>query len=162
MSGDFEFSARVASLKRVHEWSKAGLMARQNLDPNSPHLFLNVTPDHGVKIIHRDAPGANTGPTPWEKNAEAPVYLKLVRQGNTFIGYMSDDGQSWKEADVPAGAPSRVELKLEDPILVGMAVTSHTAGKLTIAVFDNIKASFLAPVEPFDKIATVWGEIKSR
>jgi hypothetical protein len=160
VNGNFEISARVVSLKRVHEWSKAGLMARQSLDANSPHTFLNVTPDHGVKMIHRDAPGASTGPSPWEKNAEAPVYLKLVRQGDTFIAYMSEDGKAWKEAEVAAGTPSRAEVKLKDPILVGMAVTSHVAGKLTTAVFDNITASFLAAVEPSGKAAITWGEIK--
>jgi len=159
INGDFEISAQVVSLERANEWSKAGLMARQSLDANSPNAFLNVTPDHGVKMIHRDTVGANTGPSPWEKNAEAPVYLKLVREGDIFTAYMSDDGKIWKEAEVAAGTPSTAEVKLEEPILVGMAVTSHVAGTLTTAVFDHITGSFLA-VEPHDKVATTWGNIK--
>jgi len=159
LSGDFEISARVVSLERANEWSKAGLMARQSLDANSPNAFLNVTPDHGVKMIHRDTVGGSTGPSPWEKNAEAPVYLKLVREGNTFTAYMSDDGKTWEEAEVAAGTPSQAEVQLNDPILVGMAVTSHVQGTLTTAVFDNIAGSFLA-VEPHDKLAKIWGQIK--
>ena len=61
VSGDFEISARVVSLERANEWSKAGLMARQSLDANSPHTFLNVTPDYGIKMIHRDTVGGATG-----------------------------------------------------------------------------------------------------
>ncbi|HIE29422.1 TPA: DUF1349 domain-containing protein [Candidatus Poribacteria bacterium] len=160
VSGDFEISARVVSLKRAHEWSKAGLMARQSLDANSPHAFLNVTPDHGVKMIYRDAVGANTGPSPWEKNSEAPVYLKLVRKGDTFTAYMSDDGKTWKEAEVAAGTPSSAEVKLNDPILVGMAVTSHVQGTLTTAEFDNIAGSFILAVESYDKVTEIWGQIK--
>ena len=159
VSGDFEMSVRVVSLERANEWTKAGLMARQSLDANSPHAFLNVTPDHGVKMIHRDAVGANTGPSPWEKNAEAPVYLKLTREGNTFTAYMSDDGKTWKEAEVAAGTPSKADVILEEPILVGMAVTSHVAGTLTTAVFDTISGSMLA-VEPSGKVTTIWGKIK--
>ena len=159
VSGDFEISVRVVSLERANEWSKAGLMARQSLDANSPNAFLNVTPDYGVKMIHRDTVGASTGPEPWEKNAEAPVYLKLVREGDTFTAYMSDDGKTWKEAEVAAGTPSTAIVELNDPILVGMAVTSHVAGTLTTAEFDNIAGSFLT-VEPYDKAATTWGKLK--
>lgn len=161
VSGDFEMSARVVSLERANEWSKAGLMARQSLDADSPNAFLNVTPDYGVKMIHRDAAGANTGPSPWEKNAEAPVYLKLVREGDTFTAYMSDDGKTWKEAEVAAGTPSTADVILQNPILVGMAVTSHVQGTLTTAEFDNIAGSFILAVEPYDKAATTWMNIKT-
>ncbi len=159
VKGDFEISARVVSLERANEWSKAGLMARQSLDANSPNTFLNVTPDYGIKMIHRDIVGGETGPSPWEKNGEAPVYLKLVRKANVFTAYMSNDGNTWKEAEVAAGTPSTAEIKFTDPILLGMAVTSHVAGTLTTAVFDNIKGSMLA-VESKDKIIKTWGEIK--
>lgn len=159
VNGDFEISARVVSLVRANEWSKAGLMARQSLDANSINTFLNVTPDYGIKMIHRDTMGGETGPSPWEKNGEAPVYLKLVRKGNTFTAYMSADGNTWKEAEVAAGTPSTAEINFTDPILLGMAVTSHVAGTLTTAVFDNIKGTMLA-VESSGKIMATWGKMK--
>jgi len=149
VSGDFEISAHFVSLERANEWSKAGLMARQSLDANSQHTFLNVTPDHGAKMIHRDTPGANTGPEPWEKNFECPIWLKLVRKGDEFSSFWSEDGKNWEPAEVP-GTPSVATIKMTDPILVGIAVTSHAFGTLTTAVVEKVQGSgnLLMPVEP--------------
>lgn len=167
VTGDFEMSARIVSLERANEWSKVGIMARQNLDPGSQHTFVNVTPDHGLKMIHRDTPGANTGPGPWAKNFEAPVWMRLVRKGNEFSSFSSKDGKNWKPTDVVGVdgdgiTPSVAEVKMENNILLGIAHTSHVAGVLGTAVIDNITGSpnLGLPVEPAGSIATVWGEIK--
>jgi hypothetical protein len=149
------------SLERANEWSKAGLMARQSLDANSQHTFLNVTPDHGVKMIHRDTPGAGTGPEPWEKNFEAPIWLKLVRTGNEFSSFWSEDGKSWEPAEVP-GTPSVATIEMTDPILVGIAVTSHVLGTLTTAVVEKVEgsANLLLPVEPSGSDIVTWARVK--
>lgn len=161
ISGDFEMSARIVSLERANEWSKAGIMARQSLEANSQNTFINVTPDHGVKMIHRDTPGANTGPEPWEKNFEAPIWIKLARKGDEFSSFWSKDGKNWEAAEVP-GTPSVATIKMTDPIYVGIAVTSHSAGVLTTAVVDNIKGSpnLGLPVEPLGSNIVSWGQIK--
>ena len=161
VTGDFEISARIVSLERVNEWTKVGLMARQSLDPNSPHVFIHLTADHGVKMIHRDAAGANTGPTPWEKNFDAPVWIKLVRSGNEFSSFWSDDGQDWEAAEVP-GTPSVTTVDMTDPILVGIGVTSHTAGVLAEAIVDSVQGSsnLMLPVEPSGSSITAWARVK--
>jgi len=161
VSGDFEISAHFVSLERANEWSKAGLMARQTLDAGSQHTFLNVTPDHGAKMIHRDTPGAGTGPEPWEKNFECPIWLKLVRQGNEFSSFWSEDGKNWEPAEVP-GTPSVATIEMTDPILVGIAVTSHAFGILTTAVVEQVQgsANLLLPVEPGGNSIVTWAQAK--
>jgi hypothetical protein len=161
VTGDFEMSARIVSLKNVHEWSKAGIMARQSIEANSQHTFINVTPEHGVKMIHRDTPGADTGPSDWEKNFEAPIWVKLVRKDDEFSSFWSEDGKTWEPADVP-GTPSTAPIVMTDPILVGIAVTSHLAGTLTTAVVDNIEGSpnLGLSVEPAGKETGTWGGAK--
>ena len=161
VSGDFEISAHFVSLERANEWSKAGLMVRQSLDANSQHTFLNVTPDYGVKMIHRDTPGASTGPEPWEKNFEAPIWLKLVRKGNEFSSFWSEDGKNWEPADVP-GTPSVAEIVMTDPVLVGIAVTSHVNGTLTEAVVEKIQGggNLSLSVEPNRSEFVTWAKIK--
>jgi hypothetical protein len=160
-SGDFEISAHFVSLERANEWSKAGLMARQTVDAGSQHTFLNVTPDHGAKMIHRDTPGASTGPEPWEKNFECPIWLKLVREGNEFSSFWSEDGKSWEPAEVP-GTPSVATIEMTDPILVGIAVTSHAFGTLTTAVVERVQgsANLLLPVEPSGSSVVTWAQVK--
>lgn len=169
VTGDFEMSARIVSLERANEWSKVGIMARQNLDPGSQNTFVNVTPDHGLKMIHRDTPGASTGPSPWAKNAEAPVWVRLVRKGNEFSSFWSEDGKKWDPTDVvgvdgDGVTPSVAEIEMEDPILVGIALTSHAAGVLGTAVVDSITGSpnLGLSVEPFGSKAIMWGEIKEK
>jgi len=161
VSGDFEISAHFVSLERANEWSKAGLMVRQSIEANSQNAFLNVTPDYGVKMIHRDAPGANTGPEPWEKNFEAPIWLKLVRKGNEFSAFLSEDGKTWEAAEVP-GTPSVATVDMSDPVFVGIAVTSHAAGTLTVAVIDKVQGggNFSVAVDPGGSGITTWAEVK--
>jgi hypothetical protein len=169
VTGDFEMSVRIVSLERANEWSKAGIMARQNLDPGSQHTFVNVTPDHGLKMIHRDTPGSNTGPSPWAKNFEAPVWMRLVRKGDEFSSFASEDGKNWEPTDVVGVdgdgiTPSVATVIMTDPILLGIAHTSHAAGVLGTAVIDNITGSpnIGLPVEPAGSKATAWGEIKEK
>lgn len=161
-SGDFEISARLVSQERANEWSKAGLMARQSLEANSPNAFLNVTPDYGVKLIHRDVVGGTTGPSPWEKNFEAPVWLKLARTGNEFSSFWSEDGQNWEAAEV-VGTPSVATIEMTDALFVGIAVTSHVANTLSEAVIDNIRGGggLALSVEPVAKLAVTWARVRT-
>jgi hypothetical protein len=161
-SGDFEISAHVVSQERADPWSKTGLMVRQSIDPGSQNAFINVTPDNGAKMIHRDTPGADTGPSPLEQNFKAPIWLKLVRSGDEFSSFWSQDGKDWEPAEVP-GTPSVATVVMEDPVLVGIAVTSHASGVLAEAVVDNVKGggNFSLAVEPDESISLTWGQIKA-
>lgn len=162
VTGDFEISARIVSMERANEWTKAGLMARQSLEPNSQHAFIALHSDHGVKMIHRDAPGANTGPEPWEKNFDPPIWIKLVRTGNEFTTFWSETGKdgSWQPADVP-GCVGTATIEMDDTILIGIAATSHVAGTMTTVVVDDIKGSSnILPVEPAGCNIATWAEVK--
>ena len=39
VSGDFDVSAIVLSIENTNEWAKAGIMARQNVEPGSANVF---------------------------------------------------------------------------------------------------------------------------
>ncbi|MFC1719472.1 hypothetical protein ACFL6S_37830, partial [Candidatus Poribacteria bacterium] len=156
-----EISAHVVSQERADPWSKTGLMVRQSLEPDSQNAFVNVTPDNGAKMIRRDTPGAGTGPEPLEQNFKAPIWLKLVRKGNEFSSFWSQDGKDWEPAEV-VGTPSVAEVVMTDPVLVGIAVTSHAAGVLAESVVDNVQGggNFNLPVEPKGNALSTWAEIK--
>lgn len=161
-SGDFEISAHIVSQEAANPWSKVGLMVRQSLDPSSQNAFINVTPENGAKLIVRATPGADTGPSPLEQNFQAPIWFKLIRSGDEFSSFWSEDGADWEPADVP-GTPSVATVVMTDPVLVGIAVTSHVSGVLSEAVVDNVEGggNFSLAVEPGESITLTWGQIKA-
>jgi hypothetical protein len=128
MSGDGQMIIRCTSLVWTNDWAKAGIMMRQDLDPNSAHGYMAVTTSNGVAMQGRDVKGGGCFNLQ-HSGRSVPMCLKLVRVGDTFTGYFYEDGV-WKMAG------SRV-IPMTDPIHVGMAVTSHTTGVLTTATFDR-------------------------
>ena len=56
-SGPFDMTTRVDSVQHVNPWTKAGLMFRSTLEPNSPHASIFVTPGKGVAFQRRTSTG---------------------------------------------------------------------------------------------------------
>ena len=137
MTGDFQIVARVASVENVHVWTKAGLMIRAHTGASSRHVSLFATPSRGIAFQRRLTDGAlsihtDTG------TGYPPIWLKLVRVGDTVYAYRSPNGIGW----YPAGAQT---LSLPATVKVGLAVTSHDNATLATATFDNVALSALAP-----------------
>jgi hypothetical protein len=131
LSGDGVIVARVVSEQNVYQATKAGVMIRETTDPSAAFAFVSLAPDSGgVYFSERPAgAGPNYNGT---FSASAPVWVKLVRQGNTFTGYYSSDGNTW----TAAGSPYTVSMAAN--VLVGLAVVSTYNSALTTAVFDNV------------------------
>lgn len=62
-----------------------------------------------------------------------PMYLKLVRAGTLYTGYISTDGVNWGTA-----IGSVTVTSIGSSALVGLAVTSHNASASTTATFTNV------------------------
>ena len=86
---------RVASLENVNDWSKAGVMIRESLAANSRNAFMMVTPEGARALPAPQQHGRFDDPDRQVLTGTAPVWLRLVRQGNTFTGYQSANGTSW-------------------------------------------------------------------
>jgi hypothetical protein len=131
-AGDFDVSARLAGLALSDIWAKAGLMARETLDPGSRFAAALTTPSlNGSYFAWRDpaysAP-ASTGNFP----ANYPnTWLRLKRVGNLFTGYGSYDGQTW----TPLGSAT---ITMPAQIYFGLAASSHNSTQPTLAQFCNI------------------------
>jgi regulation of enolase protein 1 (concanavalin A-like superfamily) len=165
LNGDFEAKVHLVSFEPVHEWSSTGIMARQSVDADAVHAFATVTGGGagGVQITWRPSKGAETSeiadvaPGPWK---EGDCWIKLTREGDKFHGYISKDGKEWKDLESQ-------KVKMDDPILVGLALTSRQPGRLIKAVFDNFtitkngKQIFpAATVKSEGKLSITWGKIK--
>jgi hypothetical protein len=149
-TGDFDFSARIESLSAPHLYTKAGLMAREELTDNSRHIFFQVFPNNnarnknngGYEFQYRQTKAADMKavyPSRFEGTPEFPVnypntWIRLQRTGNDFTGYYSADGKTWK-------AFTTYTMDLSEKVFLGLAVTSHNAGESTKAVFRDITTS---------------------
>jgi len=141
--GDCTLIANVVSFPVPpggHNWQKAGLMIRETLDTGSKNAFVAITGGSGDGSTFQwriDTDGSSDSnrtlvvPPP-------PASIKLVRQGDTFTGYVLLDGQ-WQQQ----GVSTTVEMV--DPVYVGLAVTSHQEGVLATAVIDNVSITTTNP-----------------
>lgn len=146
-TGDFDFAAKVESLTPTHQYTKAGLMAREDLTPGSRHIFFQLFPNNmprnknngGFEYQYREVRDgqmkaiypARTDGTPDFPVTFPDTWIRLKRQGNNFTGYTSADGKSWKEY-------AAFTLDLPAKVYLGAAVTSHKTTETATANFRNI------------------------
>lgn len=158
ISGDFEISFEPLSLEQTNDWAKVGPMARQSNAPESQYLFMLARALDGNKYFQERMTTGGSASGNGGEVADAggfPVWLMLTRSGDDYTGSWSPDGNQWN-------AVGTTTLALADPILVGIAVTSHSAGSITTAQIDNLTATFdTTAVEPDKKLSITWAEIKT-
>jgi PKD repeat protein len=130
MTGDGQIVARVASLQNTSPWAKAGVMIRQSLTADSIHAMMDVTPGNGAEFSRRTATGGFTNVTA-QYSVAAPYWVKLVRSGNSFTGYISADGVSWTTVQSDT-------IAMPSAVYVGMVITSHDSA-LGTTVMDNVR-----------------------
>jgi hypothetical protein len=146
-TGDFDFTARIESLTAPHMYTKAGLMAREDLTDNSRHIYFQVFPNNkprnknngGYEFQYRLIKGGEMKavyPAKFDGTPEFPVnypntWIRLKRSGNEFTGFFSPDGKTWK-------VYTTFTLELAKKVYLGLAVTSHNTKESAVAVFNNI------------------------
>jgi hypothetical protein len=126
VSGDFKVTARVTAGDFTALKARAGLMARLSADSRSANVAMVLDPpDDGLTLQVRAGDGQPTtrkgGPAAPPRGA-FPVWIRLERQGATFIGSYSLDGVVYNEyarEDVP-----NLNVVAGAELLVGFAATS--------------------------------------
>ena len=147
-NGDFDIISRIESLSATHLYTKAGLMAREDLTPGCRHIYFQAFPNNdlrnknngGYEFQYRAAKDGDMKAI-YPKSAagipEFPVaypdtWIRLRRVKNDFTGYYSADGKKWK-------VYTTFTLELPTKIYLGLAVTSHNASEKATAKFRNIE-----------------------
>jgi hypothetical protein len=146
-TGDFDLVSLIESLGAANLYTKAGLMAREDLTPGCRHIYFQVFPDNsprnknngGYEFQYRQMkdgemkaiyPKSAVG-TPEFPVAYPNTWIRLQRVKNEFTGYFSTDGKTWK-------VYTTFNLELPSKIYLGMAVTSHNVKETVSAKFSNI------------------------
>jgi predicted phage tail protein/regulation of enolase protein 1 (concanavalin A-like superfamily) len=151
LTGDGTITARVATLCGGTPgpcpntaWTKAGVMMRDGTAPGARNIFALLTPasTNKFRMQVRSSTGGTTtafGSTP---NSAIPAWLRITRAGNNFSAFYSTDGNTFTQI---GGTQA---LTVPATIRVGLALTSHTAGQLAAATFDNVSVTTPAPMPP--------------
>ena len=128
----YKIIAKINSLSHSDDSAKAGVMARENFDADSPHVMVVMTAKHGAALQYRLKKGGETfhiGLTNSETKT-FPQWIKLEkRDENVFTGYVSKDRFNWKLVG---------NVNIQEPLLFGgLAVTSHNENIATTALISN-------------------------
>ena len=139
-TGDFDVSVRIESVVQSDLYTKTGLMVRDSLAANARHVMALVFPSNaarnnntgGYEFQYRATTGGGATAlypaAPQPRVSYPDTWLRMRREGDTFIAYWSSDGFTWAEY-------SRTTLDLPDQLYFGLAVTAHTASPTTVAKF---------------------------
>ncbi|MDP2335471.1 MAG: right-handed parallel beta-helix repeat-containing protein [Bacteroidota bacterium] len=125
IKGDFVATVKINQFgDRTHEWFRSGLFVRNDIAQS-----FDVQPGSKGSVLVFGTPGragieydefangcmhkASSQNLP--EHSKTPIYLKIVRHGNSFSGYISMDGKNWiierHTADIP-GIADVVDLGL--------------------------------------------------
>ncbi len=138
LNGDGSLIAYVESVSRANEWTKAGVMIRETLQPGSKFAAVYSTPDYGCRYQARltmgvDAVSDSSVATAEQIALRAPHWVKIERVGNAFSGYYSTDGENWTAM---AWNPQTIVMGAN--AYIGLALTSHVTGVLASAEFSGM------------------------
>jgi TolB protein len=135
LSGDVSLSATLRFAEAGGAGHrKIGLMIRQSLAPDAPYVDAMVHGDGLTALQFRETAGDITRGIRFP--AVAPARIKLERRGPWFTLWTGQVGQPLQEA----GA---IQMKLTDPVYVGLVVGSHNAKVIETAVFSDVSAESL-------------------
>lgn len=120
MDGDFDQQVRLAGFIAPDQFGKAGLMARETLDSNSPFAAALASPGMmGCFLASRAAAGASAVMTGQFPVNYPQTWLRLCRTGSVFTGYASYDGVTWS-------ALGSSTVAMSNTLQVGVVVASHS------------------------------------
>lgn len=164
--GDVTITARVVASENTGASAMAGVMIRNNLASDVADAVMVFAAGAQASIFeHRAAAadmalyglvsygdpdeeleeepsgGGGGSSTIISQPASAPLWVRLVRSGNTVTGYTSTNGSTW----TPQGTAT---LALSPEVEVGLAVCSGTYNQLNTSTFDNVTVAGTAAAIP--------------
>ncbi|MFO7657215.1 MAG: T9SS type A sorting domain-containing protein [Bacteroidales bacterium] len=121
--GDCEIAAFVSPVTNppTAPDAKLALMIRENITAGSPFVMAVACPGPGKGTYFQGRVTADAACTHFANlNASkpAPVWLKLIRRGNYFKSYYSEDGELWNTVD-------SVVIEMPFEVLIGLGVCAH-------------------------------------
>ncbi len=138
-SGDGVFTARVWSFVATDTGAKAGIMVRETPATGSKNTIMYLTEGGSAIFQNKTTTGGNAA-TSTSTGRGFPEWIRLVRSGNTFTGYFSNDGVAWSQQGTTV-----TNTMSGSALTVGLAVAPRTGGQTGSVIFDNL--TFHSPLD---------------
>jgi hypothetical protein len=139
LRSDGSITAEIESIENVHEWTKAGVMIRGTLEPDSPNAMLLATPSAIVSFQYRRRASEVTDQIyTSSKSIQLPHWVRLTRQGNYFLAQHSTEGATWHDVLDASGRSAWAEIPMDEPVYIGLAVNSRDATKTARARISHV------------------------
>lgn len=137
LTGDGQIVARVTSQTNTGgPWAKAGVFIKASPQAGSQYASVHTTPGNGIRMqfnYTNDVAGGSYA---------FPVWLKLVRAGNTITAYRSADGTTWTQLG------STTNVNLPSTAIIGLFNCATSDTTLSTATFDNVAVTGGAQATP--------------
>jgi regulation of enolase protein 1 (concanavalin A-like superfamily) len=134
LNGNGTMLARVDSMQYTDPWSKAGVMMREAIAADAKDVFIGLSGQGGSTMQWRPLSGDRTSGSVDGPPAKPPYWVKLVRAGNVFTGYVSTDGANWRMV-------ANATVPMSKRLLVGLAITAHNNAVLNSTLFEQVRFS---------------------
>ncbi len=130
LTGNGQITAHIVSMQYTDPWAKAGVMFRENFSAGSKDAMMIVTAGGGSVYQRRVKADGHT----W--NTDGPAvnvssWVRLIRAGNMFTGYVSTNGIDWQRVD-------SIAVHMDKTVYVGLALTAHNNTELNSTLFDHV------------------------
>jgi regulation of enolase protein 1 (concanavalin A-like superfamily) len=134
LNGAGSISAKIESLEETDQYSKAGVMIRNGLEPDAQYAAVVSLPDGDIVFQYRTVSGTDANIVrPVNNPFTLPYWVKIKTDGTDFTAQMSADGQQWVDINEP------VYISMVDFVYAGLAVSAHEESGLSCeAVFSNV------------------------
>jgi len=141
LEGDGTVTARVLAI--ANSSASQGIMIRAGLDPSAAFVLLAL--DNGmISLISRSSYGAQSAyVASVGGGVQLPLWLELIRQGNSFSVATSPDGSNWTPLTDSLGNPVSINVPMDSGVLAGLIDTGSADGSADTAAFDNVSVTSL-------------------
>jgi hypothetical protein len=152
LTGDAVITARVASLANAPS-GQAGVILRNDLNQGTPEVAVLATTNNGVTFQWRSTAtaGCSYQVAVGFQSQGVPVWVRVVRSGNSFSGFMSTNGVDF----IQVGSTQTVPLNAV--ALGGLAVTAGDNAALATANFTDVSI----PPPTFGIYRQLWTGLNS-
>jgi hypothetical protein len=133
LSADGEVRAQVLSLQSSNTSARAGVMIRETLASGSEYAFMGLTPGGAYSFQRRNSTGGSTSSSTSGSGTLPNTWVRVVRSGNSLLGYKSADGTNWSKVSFKT-------INMAANIYVGLMVASGDTNSLATATFTNVVA----------------------
>ena len=146
LSGAGAIQAKVVAVTEgAAAWTKVGVMIREDLDPNSRHAFMMLTPPGRTALQHR-AVKAQRSDISYSDEGKItfPFWVKIERTANTFTGSYSANGSAWiqqpndENLDRDPEGMNPATITMNPTVYIGLALCSNNTAATVEAQFSNV------------------------